>query len=168
MMMVFFPRWWPLHSHLESTTRCLTLRRAADHSQASPLARPSTLSGHELPTVRGVYSLARGRSEPEGCAASASGPRLSLRRYTAWCCLSSVFQKMMMTSSSNFSFLKRKHIDLFRGPDKKRMDCSQKRLSAGIARDPPHTFWRMVLKRCEKMSTDQNYGSTREGGQGGH
>jgi len=43
-------------------------------------------------------------------------------------------------SSSNFSFLKRKHIDLFRGPDKKRMDCSQKRLSAGIARDPPQHF----------------------------
>ena len=45
-----------------------------DHSQASSLARPSDLSGHELPTVWGVYGLARGRSE--GCGASASGPRL--------------------------------------------------------------------------------------------
>jgi hypothetical protein len=72
--MVFFLRRCPLRSHRQSTTADAAPRGAAHHSQASSLARPSDLSGHELPTVWGVYGLARGRSE--GCGASASGPRL--------------------------------------------------------------------------------------------
>jgi hypothetical protein len=74
MMMVFFLRRCPLRSHRQSTTADAAPRGEAHHSQASSLARPSDLSGHELPTVWGVYGLARGRSE--GWGASASGPRL--------------------------------------------------------------------------------------------
>ena len=74
MIMVFFLRRCPLRSHRQSTTADAAPRGEAHHSQASSLARPSDLSGHELPTVWGVYGLARGRSE--GCGASASGPRL--------------------------------------------------------------------------------------------
>ena len=52
------------------------MRSAGIIPKRETLTRPSTLSGHELPKVRGVYSLARGCSE--GCGTSASAPWLRL------------------------------------------------------------------------------------------